>query len=133
MRRKLKQRARIELNITPIIDIVFILFTFFLVSTSFKNKEAMLDIKLPSTKNYQNYKSDANSIKIILGNDKVSINENIFLYSDMENSIKKLDKKDVVEIKIDENVNYKKISELFNILKKYELNNILLVTKNKNE
>ena len=42
----MKKRERIELNITPLIDIVFILFTFFLVATSFKSKEAKLNISI---------------------------------------------------------------------------------------
>ena len=129
----MRKRERIELNITPLIDIVFILFTFFLVATSFKSKEARLNIKLPETTNYENHKNNNKSIKIKLANNKVAIDDKIFTYSELENEIKKINKKMVIEIKIDENIKYKKISNLLNLLKKYQISNISLVTKNKNK
>lgn len=129
----MKKRERIELNITPLIDIVFILFTFFLVATSFKSKEAKLDIKLPQTSSYDKYKKNKKSIKIQLSPNKISIDGKLFDYNELENEIKKIKKNKIIEIKIDENIKYKKISELLNLLKKYNLNNISLITKNKNK
>jgi len=127
----MKKRDRIELNITPLIDIVFILFTFFLVATSFKNKEAKLEIKLPETNSFNKYKPDKKSVKIIISNSKISIDKKILNFKDFENKIKIIDKKKILEIRIDENIKYKEISKILNILKKYKLNNISLITNDK--
>lgn len=129
----MKKRERINLNITPLIDIVFILFTFFLVATSFKAKEAKLDIKLPTTTNYEVHKNNKKAVKIKLSNNKVLINNNLIEFSKIETEIKKIDPEKTIEIKIDENIKYKKISKLLNLLKKYHINKISLITKNKNK
>ncbi len=129
----MKKRERIDLNITPLIDIVFILFTFFLVATSFKPKEAKLDINLPTTTNYEVHKDNKKSVKIKLSKNKILINNKLISYQKLEIEIKKIDKGKTIEIKIDENIKYKKISELLNLLKKYHINKISLITKNKNK
>lgn len=46
MRFKIDRGDRVELNLTPLIDVVFILLMFFIVTTTF-NRHAQLKIKLP--------------------------------------------------------------------------------------
>ncbi|MBS3952072.1 MAG: biopolymer transporter ExbD [Methylomicrobium sp.] len=41
-----KKREKLEISITPMIDVVFLLLIFFMVTTTF-NKESALNIKLP--------------------------------------------------------------------------------------
>lgn len=41
-----RQEQRIELNITPLIDVVFLLLIFFMVSTTFE-RDSELEIELP--------------------------------------------------------------------------------------
>lgn len=43
-----KGRALASLNITPLIDVVFLLLVFFLVATRFAEEERFLDLPLPS-------------------------------------------------------------------------------------
>ena len=46
-----KGKALDSLNLTPLIDVVFLLLIFFLVATQFAQDDAQLPIKLPSAKN----------------------------------------------------------------------------------
>jgi len=127
----MKQRDRINLNITPIIDIVFILFTFFLVATSFKKSEAELNVVLPTTNNYQKH-SINKSIKLSITNSKISIDDKIIKIENLEFAIKSIESNKLIEIRIDQNVKYQKISKVLDILQKNKLNKISLITKNKN-
>lgn len=129
----MKKRERIELNITPIIDVVFILFTFFLVATSFKKEKSALNINLPSTKAYSHHKSDTKSTKIELGLKSIAIEKKIIELETFRVFVKKIDKTNNIELKIDKNVNYERISEVLDILKSNELNKISLITKTKKD
>ncbi|MEI8211006.1 MAG: biopolymer transporter ExbD [Planctomycetota bacterium] len=46
-----KGRALDSLNLTPLIDVVFLLLIFFLVATRFSQEDEQLPIKLPSARN----------------------------------------------------------------------------------
>lgn len=64
MRRK---RQETQIDMTPMLDIVFIMLIFFIVTTSFV-KEAGIDVNTPSAKTSQNNKG-ANSIIIAIDKD----------------------------------------------------------------
>lgn len=77
-----KNRDDVELNITPLIDVVFLLLIFFMVSTTFE-RESELNITLPeASKEITQAKPDAINIAIdansrIYVNDKELINSNV--------------------------------------------------------
>ena len=50
---KFARRARqeVEINLTPLIDVVFLLLIFFMVSTTFVNEPAGLQVELPRSEN----------------------------------------------------------------------------------
>ena len=59
-----KKRGITPMDMTPFIDIVFLLIIFFMVSTTF-NKYGNIDIDLPSA-NVENTNQDDKSIEIIM-------------------------------------------------------------------
>ena len=69
-----EQRDKVELNLTPLIDVVFLLLIFFMVSTTFEH-ESEINITLPeASKEYLEQKAD--SVTIILNDKgKVFIND----------------------------------------------------------
>lgn len=76
------QREKVELNITPLIDVVFLLLIFFMVSTTFE-RESEINITLPeSSKEMTEAKPDSINIGIdadsrIYINDKALLNSQI--------------------------------------------------------
>lgn len=67
-----KKRAIMALDLTPLIDVVFLLIIFFMVSTTF-NKYGKIDIELPNS-TLEKSEEDNKSLEIII--DK---NENYFI------------------------------------------------------
>lgn len=62
-----KKRPIMALDLTPLIDVVFLLIIFFMVSTTF-NKYGNIDIELPSA-NVETPNEDNKSIEIIIDKD----------------------------------------------------------------
>ncbi len=74
MRRFRKKRPIMALDLTPLIDVVFLLIIFFMVSTTF-NKYGNIDIDLPSA-NVDTPNQDNKSIEIVIDkNEKYFINK----------------------------------------------------------
>lgn len=63
-RRRRRRNASVEVNITPLIDVVFLLLIFFMVSTTF-TKESRLQITLP-TADAERGEAPPESIEIVI-------------------------------------------------------------------
>ena len=126
-----KHRESLTPDITPLIDIVFILLIFFIVSSVFKKEELALDLNLPST-NAVELEVEIKQINI-----ELSVNELAYLGKEisfdvlnkkLENTIKK-DKP--VIVRIDKDVKYERVVRVLDILQKNSFDNLSLVTKEK--
>lgn len=122
----MKRREHISPDLTPIIDIVFLILIFFMVSSTFKKEELALMLTLPSTKSASN-EIQKEDINIELSIDKIA-------YLGKESSFEALDKalsnvKDrskPINVRIDKEVTYARITKLLDMLNKYGLNNLAL-------
>lgn len=65
MKFKRESNPPIDVNLTPLIDVVFLLLIFFMVSTSFV-KESHLTLKLPSASTAQQTQSDVQGLEVIV-------------------------------------------------------------------
>ncbi len=57
MQFKTEQEEEVHINLTPLIDVVFLLLIFFMLTTTFV-KESQLDINLPQSSSQQKLKTD---------------------------------------------------------------------------
>jgi len=71
MRRRHRQEDEAEINITPMLDIVFIMLIFFIVTTSFVREQG-LDISRPSESDEQTVQEDED-LPIVVRIDQVSM------------------------------------------------------------
>lgn len=123
-----KKRELLTPDITPLIDIVFILLIFFIVSSVFKKEELALNLTLPS--------SSAKELDVEVKQLNIELSKTKLAYLGVELSFEQLDdklsniiKKDKpVIVRIDKNVTYERVTKVLNILQKYSLNNLALVT-----
>lgn len=89
--RKQRQNRETDIDITPLMDVIFLLLIFFMVATSFREQTRALDVNLPRAENPSIITLDENVLTI-------TIDENKLIYLDKElieneNLKKELDKR----------------------------------------
>lgn len=65
---KRQDKGGVDVNLTPLIDVVFLLLIFFMVSTSF-TKEAHLTLKLPDAERANETTSDVRRLDVVVDGD----------------------------------------------------------------
>ena len=124
----MKKREMLVPDLTPLIDVVFILLIFFIVSSVIKKDELALNLALPSS-----------STKIKVSNAKefnIELKNNTIALNGIKISLKKLDKEleniknknKSIYLRIDKKTPYEKLVNILDSLQKNELNNISLIT-----
>ena len=123
-----KHRETLTPDITPLIDIVFILLIFFIVSSVFKKEELALNLQLPN--------STAKELQIELKQISIELSTSSLAYLGKEMAFEKFDfelsnypKRDKpVIVRIDKDVKYSRVVKVLDILQKYSFDNLSLVT-----
>ena len=122
-------RESLTPNMTPLIDVVFILLIFFIVTSVFKKEELALMLNLPDSQ-AQKLEVEKENISIELTRDAIAFHGKEttleILTSNLEQVVKK---KTPIIVRIDEDVPYKQIVSILNVLQKNDLHNLALVTK----
>lgn len=123
-----KHREALTPDITPLIDIVFILLIFFIVSSVFKKEELVLNLELPS--------SNAKELEFELKQLNIELSTTTLAYQGEKISFQKFDtllsnypKRDKpVIVRIDKDVKYDRVVKVLDTLSKYSYDNLALVT-----
>ena len=127
----MKRREQLTPDMTPLIDVVFLLLIFFLVSTAFKKDELALLLNLP-TSHSSSKMNEKRKITIELSVTELALEDKKVTFDALDATLSQVsDTKQPVYVRIDKEVRYERIIKLFDILKKYELNNLALVDKSK--
>ena len=124
----MKRRESLGLDLTPVIDIVFILFLFFIVSSVFKKEELALILDLPKS-SAKEMKVEEEQIFIELNQEKLAIKGIEVSFESLEANLKAVKNKEkAVVVKIDKKVEYQRVIKVLDLLQKYNLSNLALVT-----
>ena len=118
-----KDELKTEINILPMIDVIFAILSFFIVSSLFLTKVETIPINLPNSTTAKS--EDKKSINLSIdSNSRIFLNKNLVQLSNLKNEIIKLniEKNSLIIIRGDKNVNYGKIVEVMDIIR--GLNNI---------
>ncbi|QKF81052.1 ExbD/TolR family protein [Halarcobacter ebronensis] len=127
----MKRREPIGIDLTPVIDVVFILLIFFIVTSVFKKEELALMLNLPQS-SAKAAQIDNDQIFIELNQDKLAIRGISVNFESLEESLKVIkNKKKPVIIRIDKDTKYDRVTKVLDLLQKYDLNNLALVTEEK--
>ncbi|QDF28054.1 ExbD/TolR family protein [Halarcobacter anaerophilus] len=127
----MKRREHIGLDLTPVIDVVFILLIFFIVTSVFKKDELALMLNLPES-TAKAIEIDQDQVFIELNEKKVAIRGIEVNFESLEESLKAIkDKKKPIIVKIDKNTKYDRVTKVLDLLQKHNLNNLALVTEEK--
>lgn len=124
----MKRREHLGVDLTPVIDVVFILLIFFLVTSVFKKDELALMLDLPNS-NAKAMEIKAEQVFIELNSNKLAIKGIEVSFESLEDNLKDIkDKENPIIIRIDKNVPYERVVKVLDLLQKYSLNNLALVT-----
>jgi len=124
-----KRRETIVPDLTPLIDVVFILLIFFIVSSVFKKEELALMLDLPSS-SAQEFEIEPKEISIEISKYKFAIYGKEVSLEEFDEKLSLItDKKNSIIVRIDKNVVYERVVKILDSLQKYDLNNLSLVTK----
>jgi biopolymer transport protein ExbD len=124
----MKRREPLGLDLTPVIDVVFILLIFFIVTSVFKKDELALLLDLPSS-NAKEIKIEKEQVFIELSQNKLAIKGIEVSFESLENNLKEIENKQKpVIVRIDKSVEYQRVVKVLDLLQKYDLTNLALVT-----
>ncbi|HIP61933.1 MAG TPA: biopolymer transporter ExbD [Sulfurovum sp.] len=129
----MKRREQLTPDMTPLIDVVFILLIFFIVTSVFKKEELALLLNLPKSQS-QELQVEKEQITIEISPEEIALRGKVITPDALEEELKQIkDKKRAIIVRIDSDVVYSKIVVILNLLQKYELNSLALVTKKEEE
>lgn len=127
------RREALTPDLTPLIDVVFLLLIFFMVSSVFKKEELALLLTLPKTEQGKGDSKLVKQITIELSKESIAINGKVVTIEELEDQIKGVDKKSLINLRADGEVEYARIIKIFGKLNKYKLSNISLITEKESE
>ena len=124
----MKRRDPLGFDLTPLIDVVFILLIFFILTSTFKKNELNLSLTLPSSEYGENM-NIAEELNIELTESKIAFNGKVMGIDMLDKELSSvINNKIPVFCRIDRAVRYDKIVNLFDLFKKHRLENLVLVT-----
>ncbi len=123
-----KKREILTPDITPLIDIVFILLIFFIVSFVFKKEDLALNLALPSS-SAKELEVEIKQLSIELSSESLAYLGKVVTFEQFDIGLSNITKKDKpVIVRIDKDVKYERVVRVLDLLQKYSLNNLNLVT-----
>ncbi len=129
----MKRRSREPLNfeMTPLIDVVFLLIIFFMVTSVFKKDELSLLLALPKADSGESIKaSEKEFLKLELSAEELAVaGEKISLEELPSRLLNISDKTQPVEMRVDKDVRYERVINVLDSLKAAQLQNINLITE----
>lgn len=124
-----KRTRRIRPDMTPLIDCVFLLLVFFLVTSVFKQDESVLKLILPETQT-ETKRDTPEGLYIELSETKLAFNGQRGTPDELrEKAAAVQNKKSPVAIKIDKGTTYERIAVILDILQVQKLYNIQLINE----
>ncbi len=129
----MKRREALGLDLTPVIDVVFIILIFFIVTSVFKKEELALMLDLPSS-NAKEMQIKQEQVFIELSPTKLAIKGIEVSFESLEDNLKAIkNKENPVIVRIDKKVEYQRVVKILDLLQKYNLSNLALITKEENK
>ena len=124
-----KRTRRIRPDMTPLIDCVFLLLVFFLVTSVFKQDESVLKLILPETQT-ETKRDTPEGLYIELSETELAFNGQRDTTDELrEKAATVQNKKSPVAIKIDKGTTYERIAVVLDILQVEKLYNIQLINE----
>ena len=129
---KRTRREQLSMDLTPLIDMVFLLLIFFLVTSVFKKDELALLLQLPKTEQGQGSEKKVEQLTIELSHEEVAINGKKSSMEELPAALDKTQKETLINLRVDGEVKYQRLVKVLDLLQSKKLENVSLIT-NKNK
>lgn len=125
------RREYLTPELTPLIDVVFLLLIFFMVSSVFKKEELALLLNLPKTEEGKSKDQQKTMVTIELAKDSIAFEGQKYSIEELKEKVSPLDKKTLVNLRVDGQVQYNRLVDILDLLQKNKLENLSLITVKK--
>ena len=130
MKLSLKSKRKVSLNLTSLIDVLFILIIFFTVSSTFLEQPG-IELKLPEAESSEGH--TAQKVIIYVDKDKnIFLNDNIVSVNNLVSEIKNLNtlqKDKSIVLKADSDVTHGLVIEIMDMLRQQGIYKIIVSTQ----
>ena len=123
------RRETLTPELTPLIDVVFLLLIFFLVSSVFKKEELALLLSLPKTEQGKGVKAQKKYVTIEMTGEEVAFEGSTLTLDDLKEKLSDVDPKTLINLRVDGEVKYQRLVKVLDSLQKNKLENVSLITK----
>ena len=117
-----------SINVIPFIDVLLVLLTIVLMTSTFISK-GIIPISLPTASSAQNPKVNKEIIIVIKDDGRLFCNNNIEGLNNIQEHILQFPKDTAIHINSDKNAKFEVFVSVLDMLKRYEYENISIVTK----
>ncbi len=122
------RREAIAMDLTPLIDMVFLLLVFFLVTSTFKKDELALLLKLPKTEQGAGSEKKMDQLTIELSNEDLAVNGKKSSMEELPTTLQGAKKEALINLRVDGDVKYQRLVKVLDLLQLNKLENINLIT-----
>ena len=122
------RREHLVPELTPLIDVVFLLLIFFMVSSVFKKEELALLLNLPKSEAGKSDNVQKSFITIELASGSIAYEGTKMSIDDLSSKVEGLEKKTLVNLRVDGEVKYDRLVNILDLLQKNKLENLSLIT-----
>jgi biopolymer transport protein ExbD len=123
------RRETLTPELTPLIDVVFLLLIFFLVSSVFKKEELALLLSLPKTEEGKGDKTLKKSVTIEMNGEQVAFEGNKITLEELNEKLSAVSGKTLINLRVDGEVKYQRLVKVLDSLQKNKLENVSLITR----
>lgn len=122
-----------QINVIPMIDVMLVLLAIVLTSASFIVQDK-LNIELPETKQTSTYKpADDVTLRIAINADnQLFLNDQITTLDALSLELQNVNPDDAIEIRVDQKSEFGHFTNLIDLMKKYHLSNLNILTRKQN-
>ncbi len=128
-----QRREAIAMDLTPLIDMVFLLLVFFLVTSTFKKDELALLLKLPKAEQGAGSEKKFDQLTIELSNEDVAVNGKKSSMEELPSTLQGAKKESLINLRVDGDVKYQRLVKVLDLLQINKLENINLITEKDNK
>lgn len=110
---KIKDEEELSVNITSMIDVIFILLVFFMVSTQFK--KSALPLELPTTQESLSSEEDNSTKTLSVNNESIELDQEEISLAELEEQLNELYKSNpqiAISLECDKNVPFERVVQI---------------------